>query len=1068
MIPIMKRQTRRRRPFFVYITIIVTLISTVFSGILATINIVHAISGTVEVSNQESFIQAINSDNDVTIKLTNSFVYDASEPLTVKNNIVFDGNGYTITVQADYLIGEIAEAGSLTLNNASIRATKDDVIGAVYGKLVFHSTSDSGIVSEADSIVNENYGFIQFDSGTYEADYTIIDSSENAEVIVNDGTFSVQGYAFDDLYESKLEFHKGTVSAGYDCFYIGDNAEVTIYDGVFNSDQETIYIWSATGESIINIHGGDFQSSEYEVIDNSGGTVNIFGGTFSSAASEAVYTTKKYGNGKIHLAGAVSFSSPNDYAAFYTDDNSLIEIAESHYADPADFLESGASTVKIQPYAITVTFISEGKTIDTTTGKPDSISFPAVLTHSNGYDFLYWEDENGSRVDNLNTLKKDTVLTAVFSNTKRTITFNDKGKISTADVVVGSSFADIPNIDRQDSGDGFVGWYLDGKKVSGETSDKIYRNLTLVASYAGYVFTYDELTAAISDCASHIVVGADIKIAEKVVINCDSRISSANNNSLIRADGYLGALIEISGDNTNVILENITIDGRNIVARRSAVQVGASSNLELKGAVVQNNINNYTFSASDRCDDSTVGYAQCSHGGGIFNSGVVKIYDDTKITNNQALSGMGGGIYNSEPEYNWQSPETTPKVELYIYGGEISYNKATGDDHTGAGGGVKMDGRRSAWSTLYMYGGSIHHNSAEGRYGSHGGGVALGCGDLEYEKGEIAFYFYGGEITDNRATGDGGGVYLACSSMLMEGGLIARNTAGGRGGGIGACCGCENNLKMTGGTIMLNLAERGGGIGDSVGGIILAECIYDNLATENGDDIFYSGMGRNDDTVLSNNLAPKSYGEDYGGGDIKLSDEMKNAIAGALPTTYADLIDGKPAPIGVLIPFYGWYVDGERDGNATGKFSDLSADKWLTDNDELIWGDDNSVKAIWYGTVLLYEANDGTEKYQYDEQGYSEGTNATVKDGFFERKGYKFVGWNTSADGTGTQYVSSDEIEMISSQVLYAQWEKQSIIEDIIDDILNPSTGDSIIRLLVVFVASISILASTVYYIQRR
>lgn len=57
---------------------------------------------------------------------------------------------------------------------------------------------------------------------------------------------------------------------------------------------------------------------------------------------------------------------------------------------------------------------------------------------------------------------------------------------------------------------------------------------------------------------------------------------------------------------------------------------------------------------------------------------------------------------------------------------------------------------------------------------------------------------------------------------------------------------------------------------------------------------------------------------------------------------------------------------------------------------------------------------------------------------------------------------------MSSSQVLYAQWEKQSIIEDIIDDILNPSTGDSIIRLLAVFVVSISILASTVYYIQRR
>lgn len=1062
---IIKHKLRRRRPFFAYITIIVTLVSTVLSGVLAIFNIVHAISETVEVSNQESFIQAINADKDVTIKLTNSFVYDASDPLTVKNNIVFDGNGYTIAVQADNLIDEITEAGSLTFNNASIIATGNDVIGTVDGKLIFHSTADVGIISKGDSIVSDNYGFIQFDGGNYVASYAVIDYNENAEVIVNDGNFSVESYAFDDLYESRLEFHKGTVSAGTDCFYIGDNTEVAIYDGIFNSDQETIYIWSTTGESIINIHGGDFQSSEYEVIENNGGTVNIFGGTFSSAAGEAVYTTKKYGNGKIYLAGTASFSSPNDHAAFYTDDNSLIEIAEDYYADPADFLESGASTVKIQPYAITVTFISEDQTIDTTTGKPDSISFPAVPTHSNGYDFLYWEDENGSRVDNLNTLKKDTVLTAVFSNTKRTITFNDKGEISTADVVIGSSFADIPNIDRQDSGDGFIGWYLDGKKVNGETSDKIYQNLTLVASYAGYVFTYDELTAAISDCASHIVVGADIEITEKVVINCDSHISSANNNSLIRPDEYLGVLIEISGDGTNVILENITIDGRNVIARRSAVHVGTSTHLELRGAVVQNNINNY----SGWCDsDSVVGNVSCGNGGGILNSGIVKIYDGAKITNNQVLSGMGGGIYNSEPEYNWQSPETTPKVELYIYGGEISYNKAAGGDHTGAGGGVKMDGDSGAWSTLYMYGGSIHHNSAEGRYNGHGGGVALGCGDLEYEKGEIAFYFYGGEITDNRAAGDGGGVYLACSSMLMEGGFIARNIAGGSGGGIGACCGCENNLKMTGGVIALNLAKQGGGIGEYVGGIILAECIYDNLATEIGDDIFYSHMGWNDDTVLSNNLASKPYGEDYGGGNMKLSDEMKIAIARALPTTYADLIDEKPAPIGVLIPFYGWYVDGERDSDATDRFSDLSADKWLTDNDELIWGDDNSVKAIWYGTVLLYEANDGTEKYQYDEQGYSEGANATVKDGLFERKGYKFIGWNTSADGTGTQYVSSDEIEMSNSQVLYAQWEKQSVIEDIIDDILNPTTGDGIIRLLAVFVASISILASTLYYLQKR
>ena len=1041
---IIKHKLRRRRPFFAYITIIVTLVSTVLSGVLAIFNIVHAISETVEVSNQESFIQAINADKDVTIKLTNSFVYDASDPLTVKNNIVFDGNGYTITVQADNLIDEVAESGSLTLNNASIRATKDDVIGTVYGKLVFHSTADSGIVSEADSIVNENYGFIQFDSGAYEADYAIIDSSEKAEVIVNDGTFSAQSYAFDDLYESKLEFHKGTVSAGNDCFYIGDNTEVTIYDGVFNSEQETIYIWSTTGESIINIHGGDFQSSKYEVIENNGGTVNIFGGTFSSDAGEAVYTTKKYGNGKIYLSGTASFSSPNDYAAFETDDDSLIQIAKGYHADPVDFLTSGASSVEILPLIITVTFMSEGQTVDTITGKPDSISFPAAPTNSNGYEFLYWGDENQRPVESLNSYYRDVVLTAIFSDQKRTVTFNDKGEISTTEVIIGSSFSSIPNIDRRDSGDGFVGWFLDGARVGSSSSEKLYEDITLVAVYGGYVFTYDELTTAISKCESYIIIAADIEITEKVVINCDTHISSTNNSSLIRPATYLDALIEISG--VNVVMEGLTIDGAKIEAHGAAVYVDYSSTLELKNTIIQNNINKYGGYL----------YWRSRYGGGIYNRrATIRAYNGTKIINNEAIE--GGGIYDDYGATHLYGDATIKNnkaqvggghygfvSELYMYDNStVCFNEAYGEESgyaDGGGGGVLLE------DDAYMYmfdNSSVFSNKSK----SDGGGVVVGGSSYLEMHDKSTIY-------SNAADGDGGGVYAGRGETIMQDDSVIRdNTAKGKGGGI-----FSDNISS-------NAFKSG--------------MLYDNTSETAGDDIYKE---RTWEELFATQPA-RLYGD---GNSLGLGTVMIEPIA-----------DYHEAPLNAIsIPWYGWFIDGNQiitkvpsswnpnyliyqyslvDGTRYTTFEEGVIVSRENDNLEFLLNDDTVTgggKAIWYGLVLAYDANytndSGEAEYQYDEQGYPVGANATVKDGLFERKGYKFIGWNTSADGTGTQYASSDEIEMSSSQVLYAQWEKQSVIEDIIDDILNPTTGDGIIRLLAVFVASISILASTLYYLQKR
>ena len=51
----------------------------------------------------------------------------------------------------------------------------------------------------------------------------------------------------------------------------------------------------------------------------------------------------------------------------------------------------------------------------------------------------------------------------------------------------------------------------------------------------------------------------------------------------------------------------------------------------------------------------------------------------------------------------------------------------------------------------------------------------------------------------------------------------------------------------------------------------------------------------------------------------------------------------------------------------------------------------------------------------------------TVPENGFKRTGYKFVGWNTSADGKGDAFNAGDKIEYSKYQnnlTLYAQWEK--------------------------------------------
>jgi len=77
-----------------------------------------------------------------------------------------------------------------------------------------------------------------------------------------------------------------------------------------------------------------------------------------------------------------------------------------------------------------------------------------------------------------------------------------------------------------------------------------------------------------------------------------------------------------------------------------------------------------------------------------------------------------------------------------------------------------------------------------------------------------------------------------------------------------------------------------------------------------------------------------------------------------------------------------------------------------------------------YSVTYVCEHHTGGEVPR-DENRYQPGDEVVVLDsGSLVRSGYRFIGWNTSRDGTGDTFVPGDTFDMPASDViLYAQWE---------------------------------------------
>lgn len=87
-----------------------------------------------------------------------------------------------------------------------------------------------------------------------------------------------------------------------------------------------------------------------------------------------------------------------------------------------------------------------------------------------------------------------------------------------------------------------------------------------------------------------------------------------------------------------------------------------------------------------------------------------------------------------------------------------------------------------------------------------------------------------------------------------------------------------------------------------------------------------------------------------------------------------------------------------------------------------IWGDKDSTVTLTYNAN--YDTSPATKVETYANNKLVQLAAATL----FSRKDYKFTGWNTKADGSGTSFAagSNARVDKLGENVLYAQWERQT------------------------------------------
>ena len=241
----------------------------------------------------------------------------------------------------------------------------------------------------------------------------------------------------------------------------------------------------------------------------------------------------------------------------------------------------------------------------------------------------------------------------------------------------------------------------------------------------------------------------------------------------------------------------VTVDGGSVFGNRASSEGGGLWNQSGSTITVQNG----TLIDSNEA----LGTDATNGGGGIFNNGgIVNVTGASTLISNNIASGTlgsGGGVFNDA-------------------GGQLNVTNATISNNVAnrAGGGIEaVAGTTTNLLNVILSGNNAGvAPDAVGSPGNGGGFHITGSGNAT---------LVGGEVSDNVAGLEGGGLWNGSGTMTIQGTLITRNTARGNasddgGGGVFNNAG---TLTITGATISNNVASgtsgSGGGLLSLVGAV---------------------------------------------------------------------------------------------------------------------------------------------------------------------------------------------------------------------------------------------------------
>ena len=352
------------------------------------------------------------------------------------------------------------------------------------------------------------------------------------------------------------------------------------------------------------------------------------------------------------------------------------------------------------------------------------------------------------------------------------------------------------------------------------------------------------------------------KVGERTVVVTGGVITGGNQ------DGNGGAIYVDGGKNLTLnggtIIGNkataVSGVGGNDTGQGGGVYVGGSGTFEMNNGAVAGNV---AFSNENGDDRYRRG-----DGGGVFMAGSTFNLNGGTVAGNTAEQDMNypdncgnaGGVYLSNGTLNMKGGSIKGNKSVRDGGGGIYMTSGSSLNMEGGtivnnsainGGGVYAEFNARAFKIKNA---SIAGNHAD----ADGGGVNMISSKINLEEG--------GKISDNKAEGKGGGVYFKSSegfdasvtmnegsaisgnqaytgggvfndyletALIMNGGEISDNVASREGGGVRILYG---SMSMNGGTVTRNRAATGGGIYSgsyfSIGG---KSEIYGNLKGNNPD-----------------------------------------------------------------------------------------------------------------------------------------------------------------------------------------------------------------------------------------